>query len=242
MLKAFKEAIDKSAGPDAAAATAATASSSEVTVFVADVPDTLATFRKRLVSELQRNKVTVATGFPPPYDRDGHDKRVKEAVQDAHLSVHLLDELPGREIDGLAEETYPLRQLELARGHAREQLIWVKSELDSTRIEDERYRTLLDNLEHGSREGARYNFVRGSSSRLVPEIVEKLEQLRKAPGDPGAPRRGVLLDTHLKDQLYAMDLGRLLLTKSIQPYINPQEDDPPRTSTLSRASCVRCRR
>ena len=36
----------------------------------------------------------------------------------------------------------------------------------------------------------------------------------------------VLLDTHYKDQLYALDLSRSLLEREIQPFINPQDDDP----------------
>jgi hypothetical protein len=36
----------------------------------------------------------------------------------------------------------------------------------------------------------------------------------------------VLLDTHFDDQIYALDLSRTLLKNKIQPFINPQEDDP----------------
>ena len=39
-------------------------------------------------------------------------------------------------------------------------------------------------------------------------------------------RLSVLLDTHLNDQTYAFDLGKALLENNIQPFINPQEDDP----------------
>lgn len=46
-------------------------------------------------------------------------------------------------------------------------------------------------------------------------------------GKPAAPS-AALVDTHLKDQLHAYHLGQYLIGKSIQPYINPEEDDPQR--------------
>jgi hypothetical protein len=42
----------------------------------------------------------------------------------------------------------------------------------------------------------------------------------------------VLLDTHLNDQLYAIDIGKALLENQIQPFINPQEDDPRKNINL----------
>jgi hypothetical protein len=35
-----------------------------------------------------------------------------------------------------------------------------------------------------------------------------------------------LLDTHLKDQIYAFDLCKILCQNEIQPFLNAQEDDP----------------
>ena len=55
--------------------------------------------------------------------------------------------------------------------------------------------------------GTRYDFVRGSSTLLLPHILEKLEELEKKQSTPQASERSVLLDTHLKDQLYALELG-----------------------------------
>lgn len=195
-------------------------------VFVADVADTLAASRRRLINELQRKGIVVESGVPPPYAPEAHDARVREAARDALLSVHLLDEWPGREVEGAPGQTYPLRQLELVRGTAKAQLIWVQSELDAAAVEDEVYRAELRRIEHGERGDGAYEFVRGSSTLLVPQIVDKLEQARKASQSPAPSLGAVLLDTHLKDQLYAFELGRLLVERSVQPYINPQEDDP----------------
>lgn len=231
MLEAFSATLASLPAPPAqqpagAPGAAPAAASGSPRVFVADVPDTLAATRRRLVNELQRRQIVVESGVPPPYAPAAHDARVREAARDALLSVHLLDEWPGREVEGEPGQTYPLRQLALARGVARSQLVWVQSELDAAAIEDESYRAELERIEHGERGDGAYDFVRGSGTLLVPQIVEKLEQARKAAATPAPALGAVLLDTHLKDQLYAFELGRLLVERSVQPYINPQDDDP----------------
>jgi hypothetical protein len=43
---------------------------------------------------------------------------------------------------------------------------------------------------------------------------------------PDSASLTALLDTHFKDQLHALDLSRYLIQRGVQPYINPQEDDP----------------
>jgi hypothetical protein len=222
LFNAFKEQIAQPVVADAPSTTAEDGPK----VFVADVADSLALIKKRLITELQRKGVRVEHGIPPPYEAIPHAEKVKAATKDGLLSIHLLDELPGREIQGEPGQTYPQRQLELARDCTQAQLVWVQKELNASAIEDEGYRALLNQYEHGEREGTRYDFVRGSSTLLVPQILEKLEQLQKVQEKSEGAGRAILLDTHLKDQLYALELGRLLLENSIQPYINPQEDDP----------------
>ncbi|MFP3555674.1 toll/interleukin-1 receptor domain-containing protein [Paraburkholderia sp. SIMBA_049] len=192
-------------------------------VFVADASDALAVTRRRLMSDLERKGIQVRSGVPPPYEAGRHDETVKQVTQEAMLSVHLLDSLPGRSIDGIADTTYPIRQAEIACEHGRSQLIWVSPDSDLRTVEDERYRTWLDRIENGERRNAHYDFIRQSSTLLVPQILEKLEQLRRPPEHP-AEQRTVLLDTHIKDQLYALQLSQTLLAKKIQPYINPQDD------------------
>jgi hypothetical protein len=227
MLVAFREEL---APAPAAAANAGPGEAAAETpgVFVADVADTLAQTRKRLIVELQRKGIRVEHAIPPPYEAAAHAEKVKATLADALLSVHLLDAFPGRDIEGEPHRTYTQRQIELAQECGVSRLLWVPKELDFEQVEDESYRGLLQGYEQGEREGERYDFVRGSSTLLLPQIVEKLEELRKAQAGPQGPTQAILVDTHLKDQAYALELGRLLLERSIQPFINPQEDDPTR--------------
>ena len=81
-------------------------------------------------------------------------------------------------------------------------------------------------LENGRlREQAKYDFIRGGPNEIVREITEKLEQVKRAVQPTGTPT-SVLLDTYLKDQMFAHEMSRLLLEKNIVPYVNPEEDDP----------------
>jgi len=196
-----------------------------VGVFFADVADSLHTTRKRLMNELQRKGIKIVSGIPPPYEYQAHEAEVKTAFESVALSVHLLDQLPGREIDGEPTTTYPQKQIELARAASVNQLIWAPKELDFQTIDEEDYRKTLDRLENGLREGANYDFVRGRHTDLAHQLLDKIKQLQAA-SEVSGDVQAALLDTHSKDESYAMELGFYLSENNIQPYINPQEDDP----------------
>lgn len=195
-------------------------------VFVADVVDSQRAARERLVGELERKEIRVLDAVPPPWEAAEHRTAVEGRLADAILSVHLLGPVGGRPIQGEESSTYVHKQVELAGEAGGGRLIWVPKDLDTAGIEDDAHRELIDRLEHGERqEGSGHEFVRGSQTVLAAQIAERLEALttRAATPEPGA---AVLLDTHLKDQLHALELSKLLLEANVQPYINPQEDDP----------------
>jgi hypothetical protein len=230
-LEAFKAAIEATSRHGQARQTSrdhtATGSRS-ATIFLADTADSLRLLRRRIANELQQQGITLSTPVPPPYEVGPHDEKVITDISRAHLAVHLLDEWPGREMDGAPEQSYPQRQVALGLQHARAQLIWVPSRLDTQAlqaVDDVPHRELLTQLESGQREPSRYSFIRASQSEITREIFVRLDQLKQAAAAPRTPS-AVLLDTHLKDQLHAMELGRFLLERNIQPYINPEEDDP----------------
>lgn len=222
------EAMASAAPHEVASSAAPVGASGPDTVFVADVSDSLASVRKRLVNDLERNGIQVTSNIPPPYEPDQHDEMVQKATGEAVLSVHLLDGLPGRGMSSQSGTSYPMRQTDIACEHARSLLIWARPELDVEGIEDDDYRAWLKCIERGERAERRYDFVRGSNTLLLSQILEKLEQLRNAPSAHAEPRAAVLVDTHIKDQLHALQLSKMLLDQSIQPYINPQDDDPQR--------------
>jgi hypothetical protein len=97
MLLAFKERIEEREPiPEAASPPI----QGGPTVFVGDVADSLASVRKRIIAELQRKGVLVGAAVPPPYPAAAHDQRVADVTKNALLSIHLLGQIAGREMDG----------------------------------------------------------------------------------------------------------------------------------------------
>ena len=203
-------------------------------IYFGEVADTLRIPRKRIITELEKKGFRVLTGVPPPDEAEAHELTTVNAIKTADLSIHLLDEYPGREIVGAPELWYPQKQVELALNSDKAQMVWVPAETDLSNIEDEKYKTFLSNLEAGTSSTKSIEFIRGSKSTLAQEITDYAEQLkaqsRVKKVDDG--KLSVLLDTHLNDQYYAFDLGKTLLENQIQPYINSQEDDPRKNINL----------
>lgn len=204
------------------------------TIFMGEVADSLRTPRKRIITELEKKGYKIVTGVPPPDEAAAHEKAAADAIKKADLAIHLHDELPGREISGAEDSWYPQKQTQLSLDAAKSQMIWVPSEIDFTAIEEENYKKFLEGLEKGVGTGKNYEFIRGSKSTLAQQIAEYAEQMKKQTQQQAASDENVsvLLDTHFKDQLYALDLSKVLLENKIQPFINPQEDDPRKNINL----------
>jgi hypothetical protein len=205
------------------------------TVFVADTATTLKTVRSRVYSELVREGVRVTDLIPPPRAAAEHDEEAVEKIKAADLCVHLLDHVPGREIDDRPEQSYLERQAELSLEHARSQLVWVPTELTPPRVEeveDGAHKALLRRLSDGPRrEGADYKFIRTLSSAISQDILGQIEQVKKrreaaATAATQGGARTALIDIHLKDWQYALSLSRSLLERQIVPSVNREEDSP----------------
>ena len=207
------------------------------TLFFADVPDTLRQTRNRIINDLKNkhSDIHIISDVPPPYEARKHEEKVVEMQRKSHLSIHLLDNLPGREIEGEAGKCYPHKQAELGLQHASSQYIWVPKKLDIHNIEDDFYRNFIDHLENGTRGAANHQFIRGlcSPSSIMQGILEEVEHLKARPkSNSASPASGVLLDTHRKDELYAVELYQYLLKKKIKSFLNPEEDDPQKNMKL----------
>ena len=204
------------------------ASANRVTVYLAETADSLGPVRKRILSELKDAKdVAIAARVPPPFEAAAHDEAARGGIAAADVSVHLLDRYPGREIVDQEGMSYPRRQVELALAHGKAPLILVPSALTRESIEDEGHAAFLEQLEHGDRADSKYHFQRELPSAMTRQILSMVEQLK---GQRAASARdtvgATLLDTHLKDQIHAFELGQYLLKRKVETLINPQEDDP----------------
>lgn len=212
--------------PAAAAVPSATPSAAApVDVFLAEVSDRQRTLQRRLAADLRHMNLSVLSGVPPPHAAAEHDAAIAAALATAQISVHLLDDLAGAPVAGDTDDSYPRRQIALAQRSGAAQLIWVPPQLEVAAIEDETQRAFIAGLETAERGATHYQYVRCPHAELAQEVERELARRRQAVAAPTAPL-ALLLDTHLKDQGLALEVGRHLLERDIQPFVNPEDDDP----------------
>lgn len=184
-------------------------------IFVADVSDTLQDIRDGLIADLKDKNIDILADIPPPMENKKHENSVAKAINDANLSVHLLDKHPGRKIMDLKTTTYPRRQMEIGRDSGTQQLIWVPKHLKPENIEDKDYRAFLQSLENDARKGETYEFSRDPETYLSNFILEKIDEIQQQPRvDEDVV--SILLDTHQKDRRFASKLADYLSFKGLK--------------------------
>jgi hypothetical protein len=205
-------------------------SDNSFTVYMAEVADTLRRAKKRISAELVKKGLRVIDS-PPLSDSQTYDEKTLEAIRSAQLSIHLLDEIPGREVTDDPSSWYTQRQCEMAMNEPVPQLIWMPNELIPEELDEftePKYKEFLQGIYEGTVSGKEFEFVQGAKSSLPRQIgdyVAHIEESQKKQLKEEGPL-SVLLDTHNTDHMYALDLGKTLLEHNIIPLINPQEDDP----------------
>ncbi len=204
------------------------------TIYMGEVADTLRRPRMRIVSELEKKGFKVISGIPPPYEGPAHESATHTALEKADLAIHLLDEYPGSPIAGVNNMWYPLKQTALALETAKAQMIWVPPDLVYEDVEESDYKEFLQSLENGKGTQKEIEFVRCSKNTLVQEITDLADEIqsRRIAIKSSAEKLPILLDTHFNDQIYALDLCKSLIENQVQPYINAQDDDPRKNTSM----------
>ncbi|MEM7086700.1 MAG: toll/interleukin-1 receptor domain-containing protein [Bacteroidota bacterium] len=197
-------------------------------IYLAEVADTLRTPRKRIAAELAKKGFTIIDGVPPPHAASEHEEATRQSLVKSQLSIHLLDQYPGRDIVDDPEIWYPQKQAEIAFKEPIPQMIWVPSDLEFSEIEEEVYLQFMESIYEGTVSKKNYEYIRGSKSTLTGEIIEYAERIQKSQKQRVAQEGplSVLLDTHMDDFRYANQLSNALLDNNIRAFVNPQEDDP----------------
>ena len=193
------------------------------TVFLADTSDALASLRNKTARDLQEKGFDVINNIPPPYEAAPHTDAVVAALRDSQLAVHLLDDIAGRTIAG-GTESYSQNQARLSISHAKTQFVWIPKRVNIDQVEDPEHKQFLKQIEATAGDSA-HSFVRGLPNDLVSTIVEKIKDVENRLIYEASPR-AALLDVHTKDQPEAEKLIQFLLQHKIQPFVNPDEDDP----------------
>lgn len=199
------------------------------TIFFSEVSDTLRSIKKRTIIDLEKEGFKVVTDIPPPLEATDHENAVRKGIESSALSVHLLDEFPGREIIDNQSQYYSKKQAEIGLEFAKSQLIWVPKDLDISEVDDQEanYKQFLEDLDGGKQDRENYEYIRGMKSSLSREIIDYMEVVQsKQTAEAASDSSSVLVDTHFNDQLYALELSKYFLENQVQPYVNPQENDP----------------
>ena len=203
----------------------------ELKIFIADTADSQTAFRKRLVSDLKQQGHKVVDAIPPPYPFNEHLQRVTDVLEQAQLSIHLLGEFPGRDIQDQDNTSYPCEQVEIGLRSDTRQMIWVPPDLDISTIDDEPHRDWLIHLDIGDRQEHDYQFIRNNEVAFTNIILQEIEKLKQSkPVD--FVEQSYLIDTHQKDQQYAYQLAGLMAQKGLNVDFNKESSNPVESMNL----------
>ncbi|HEB93882.1 MAG TPA: TIR domain-containing protein, partial [Gammaproteobacteria bacterium] len=209
--------------PCAEAATQSERRLPDITVFLADVPDTLRPFRERLIAEIG-DQARILDALPPPYPVTEHNRELERQFDQASLTIHLLDQWPGRTVDDLPEQTYPRLQAEIAARHTTPSMLWIPDSLSVTAFEDKAQAAWLKQMEQGERGETHFQFIRSDRQALIDQVIQTITRLRRQSSDADSIR--FLIDTHQKDQRAAFELATLLAKREADVEINKDSRDP----------------
>ena len=201
--------------------------SDKVTIFVGDTPDSLGERPKRIISELEKKGFEIISNIPLN-DVNLHEKQVTDALSKAALSIHFLDQYPGRSIEGESHNWFRKKEIELALASDAMQLIWSPADVDFSEIEEETYRSFIQGLEDGITTKKPYAFMRSVKGNIVKEVVGHADQVKieQEVAETSSGPINVLLDNHRNDRDDAFELNNALSEHSINFFLTPMEDDP----------------
>ena len=194
-------------------------------IFIANVPDTLKSFRKQLINEIG-NKATILDNLPPPFPAAEHIQQLQNTLDQSSLSIHLLDQFSGMEIhDAIDGSTYPQVQADTARKRSQRSLIWVPDSLNKEDIEEQAQANWLDELENGQRQASGFHFVRSTRQAFIGQVNQVLDELLGQQAVKVSPSR-FLIDTHQKDQRLAYKVAGILANHEIDVEFNKESSNP----------------
>jgi hypothetical protein len=213
-------------GPLSGTDTAGT--SPESSVFVAEVSEGMRRHRRGLIKSLKESGRHVVTNIPPPHAAAKHDRKVCEALAQCGLSIHLLNQSPGEEMEDDENEAYPQRQTDLALAHGKGPFIWIPKELDLEAVESSGYREFLSGVERQAPPSA--CFCRGISANPSHEEIfdQVLRCLEERQPDPSPGGGECLVNYHEQEDAFSIsELTDHLFDRDIRCRLVPQADREP---------------
>ena len=209
------------------------ADASDFRIYMGEVSDSLYDRRDGIITELENNGFKVLLGDPSSADAQTHEAETREAIENAQLAVHILNEFPGRRIKGDPDSRYIQKQVEIGLGTDTPQLIWVPVDLAEDEIANKEHLGFLRDLEERSLSAKNYDFVRGNEGELAKILLDHARQLEQERQNLLARKEAtvsasikILLDTHIDDFKDAFNLKKILANNNIELIFNPEDGDP----------------
>lgn len=242
LLRTFEKVLpDGASSPDRIGEQAATAASTaritaklaahpgRPVVYLPEPSGLLRNLRNRVIADLnnETNQINIVTSSLVSGE-DEVENIIQTRMQGADLTVHLLNNDPGPEIEEGIGKTYFQRQAELALGAKTHQLLWVPEALDLHKdVEDDTYREFLLRLEKENR-SPNCRLVRTLPNALTRTILGHLEEIQKAQESPLLPAiSGALLNTQTRsDQVQALDVYEALMARRVNAYLEREPKRP----------------
>lgn len=220
--------------PQAEPAGAAAEPGSGFSVFLAAAPHDLAPTQRRLAAALESAGVEVVAGVPPPYDEEGHGKRLREVFARTDLAVHLLSASAGEPFnEDEPDRTYPLEQARLGLEQARSQLILMPEEVEFSSVGSRPYAEFLASLTERERAADKLEVVSVSRPQMLDQILAKQRRLdesaRRERSLGGLPDTA-FIDVHTNDLAYITDLMTFLVGRKVSPLMVPSTELTPQMS------------
>jgi hypothetical protein len=160
--------------------------------------------RESLRRELEDRGYRVLPEQELPEDAEGYTAAVKQALQEASLSVHLIGARYGSIPDG-ADRSGVVLQADLALAQAAPApscILWAPTELTLESLGEERQHQFVERLEQAEFERHRAEFVRSSIEQLKSLVIERLRTPPRPP--PAAVQAGAGQSAQAGNAVYLM--------------------------------------
>ncbi|MBN1560492.1 toll/interleukin-1 receptor domain-containing protein [candidate division KSB1 bacterium] len=205
--------------------------SKNVSIYLADVADSLFAEKRHLLQQLQSQGIKVVSELPPPFTSSEHGRAVQKAIANSQLSIHMFDQWPGRLIPGEEETTYPRAQFNIGLNSRTSQLVWIPDRVKCEDIVDQSYGEFIKSLETDDRRGDKFELVQKGKTEFLQIVAEKLQNMQAAI-KTAAVEESILVDTHQKDQRYAFRLADILASYGLDVEITKESINPVQTLNM----------
>ena len=206
-------------------------------ILFSEVEDALYDRREGITAELLDKGYRIIIGDDSRASAVELEKHTKSQIGEADLIVNLIGKVPGRKIKDDPNSRHIHKQIEFGLKSKKPSLIWLSSEVQIDKIENDLHRDFVKRCEDHTISEKDFDFVQGNEgnlTKLIHDHIEQIKQIRQndslknSQEDLGEDLR-VLLETHVDDYQHGFKLKKVLDKGNIDLIFNPEDGDPEET-------------